>query len=162
MDPLIIFSLLVFCLPISLAYAALARPAVHVTANEFEAIGLLMMREGKSQCKSEKVRNRRFKAWFGTTPKYVELLWDNLILSGSLATLRRAEPKHLLWALLFLKQYSREEDHAAQVGGVDEKTFRKWAWFYVHGIAELAPSLVCTVLLHSSSTTILFPLPPSS
>ena len=46
------------------------------------------------------------------------------------------QPKHLLWCLLFMKNYGVEETHAARVG-CDEKTFRKWAWLYAEGVAKL-------------------------
>jgi hypothetical protein len=37
---------------------------------------------------------------------------------------------------MFLKNYSTEPILAATIG-VDEKTFRKWCWFDVEGIAQL-------------------------
>jgi len=60
----------------------------------------------------------------------------------------------MLWGLLFLKSYGTEERHVAQVGGVDEKTFRKWAWYYAEAIADLAPRVVslCFVAIRCRST----------
>jgi hypothetical protein len=41
-----------------------------------------------------------------------------------------------MWALLLLRTYNREEV-LATMAGVDEKTFRKWAWKLVEKLAQL-------------------------
>jgi hypothetical protein len=65
-----------------------------------------------------------------------------LLKSGWISD-RRANPKHIPWALYFMKWvYSTEENNTASVGGVDEKTFRKNAWFYVKSNAELVFDVV--------------------
>ena len=45
--------------------------------------------------------------------------------------------------------YASEAVHCAISGGVDEKTFCKWSWFFVSGLADLAPQVVRA----SASTT---------
>ena len=60
---------------------------------------------------------------------------------------RKPNPTHLLWALSFLKAYHKEDEHAADVGK-EAKTFRKWAWFYVKGIAALVPRVVSECFLY--------------
>jgi hypothetical protein len=45
-------------------------------------------------------------------------------------------PVHLLWALMFLKQYNKEEVNAS-MAGCDEKTFRLWSWLVIRVIADL-------------------------
>ena len=42
-----------------------------------------------------------------------------------------------MMALHFLKSYSTETQ-LASLFGVDEKTYRKWAWFYVISIRKLS------------------------
>lgn len=46
-----------------------------------------------------------------------------------------------MWAFMFLKSYHNEEV-AAGIAGVDEKTYRDKVWFYVKGIARLDSAVV--------------------
>jgi hypothetical protein len=46
------------------------------------------------------------------------------------------QPEHLLWCLIFLKQYKTENQNHALVKA-DEKTIRKWVWIFVDLIANL-------------------------
>jgi uncharacterized protein (DUF2336 family) len=48
----------------------------------------------------------------------------------------KLSPRYLMWALLLLRTYNREEV-LATMAGVDEKTFRKWAWKLVERLAQL-------------------------
>lgn len=47
-----------------------------------------------------------------------------------------SRPVHLLWALLFLKVYGSEHTHR-MIANVDEKTFRKWSWCFVHLLSDI-------------------------
>lgn len=91
---------------------------------------------------TEKVNHRRFKAWYGIDWKVMSVVWYLLRSIRWMKKLKRKpNPIHLLWALSFLKGYQKEEEHAADVGK-QEKTFRKWAWFYAEGIAKLVSRVV--------------------
>ena len=48
---------------------------------------------------------------------------------------------HLLYALRFLKSYGVEEVQAKEAE-VTRKTWRKWCWLYIEGIAGLAKHVV--------------------
>jgi len=78
------------------------------------------------------VERRRFRAIFGVSPLVCSIVWNKL--DGSVC--RRARPKHLLWALLFLKVYASEHNNRVLVNA-DEKSFRKWAWRFVKYVANL-------------------------
>ena len=78
-----------------------------------------------------------FKAMFGTTPKVCALTWNLMDLPAD------AEPKYLLWALFFMKQYPKWVV-IGQVTGASKPTFKKWAWFFIHKIHALHPHLVGT------------------
>jgi len=54
---------------------------------------------------------------------------------------------HLLWGLLFLKVYATESILCGIVGGVDEKTFREWAWLMVEKMAALKTRIVSVVAI---------------
>ena len=85
------------------------------------------------------VNKMRFLAHFGTTPGICAYLWKTITLHP-----KDPSPKyfHLLWALLFLKLYETESVLAGMVGGVDEKTLRKWVWFMLEKIDGLKPRII--------------------
>ena len=121
-------------------------PSFPLLGGDFEDLGFAMMLPNKSNAQrcNERTRLERFKSWFGTPPDIVAIVWAGLALTGWLRFTHNPKPEHLLWSLVFLKTYSTEPTLASRVGGVDEKTFRKWAWFYVEGIAGLASKTVST------------------
>jgi hypothetical protein len=85
-------------------------------------------------------RDRQFKALFGTTAQVCVTLWE--LMSPETSMPKNARPKHLLWALLLLKVYGTETVLSSLVGGTTEKTYRKWAWCFIEGIAKLESSVV--------------------
>jgi hypothetical protein len=113
-----------------------------VPPSAFLELGLSMM--GSSSNRSGTKRKlRRFHSFFGVSPGTVSLVWEMLCRSGwpEKGSVRAPKPIHLLWSLRLLKSYNTEESHAAEAG-VDEKTFRKWSWFYLEGIAKLCNYVV--------------------
>ena len=97
----------------------------------------------------------RFLSFFGVDPAVVVEVWDLIqvpfIDDGDLS---HAQPKHLMWALLFLRKYGDESEMARLAGGfggaVDEKTFRKWSKIFVHQIASLKYNVVSSFVIGSS------------
>lgn len=75
---------------------------------------------------------RKFKSYFGTTPVVCVAAWDNF----DSARPPKSEQKHLLWALLYLKQYCTEHVNTNLVG-VTEKTFRKWCNILIRLLAKM-------------------------
>ena len=43
--------------------------------------------------------------------------------------------EHLLWALMFLKLYTRQKTLCSLAGGVDPETFCKLTWDFVEAVA---------------------------
>ena len=85
---------------------------------------------------------RRFKSHFGTTNIRCCTLWRMLINHGQARQiLSGARPRHLLWALLFLKTYQTEALLCAKTG-CDEKTLRKWCWKFVHSLSLLETRVI--------------------
>lgn len=74
---------------------------------------------------------RKFRTYFGISPEQCSIIWNRISDKPS-----GAEPKHLLWCMLFLRNYHKEHVNAAIVS-VDEKTFRKWTWIFVELLSEL-------------------------
>ena len=89
---------------------------------------------------TDAVNRRRWKSWFGVTPEIAAEVWCLLKVDWT-NNLTSPNPEHLLWALSLLKTYKKETDYASEVCA-DEKTFRKWAFFYLEGIAGLASKVV--------------------
>ena len=75
-------------------------------------------------------------AVFGIKPKVCVFIWYSS--EGLLPN--RAEPKHLLQAISFLKLHEVEESRATRFL-VDEKTCRKWTKIFLTAMSEL--NLVC-------------------
>ena len=105
--------------------------------------------------RSESVFLTRWLSFFGVDPAVVVQVWDMIqvpfIDDGDLS---HAQPKHLLWALLFLRKYGDESEMAKLVGdfssgAVDEKTFRKWRTVFVKRIASLKYDVVSHLLVSS-------------
>jgi hypothetical protein len=93
-------------------------------------------------------KNKTFEAldkeicqfFLGTSYEICAELWN--LIDPVLAMSKDAEPKHLLWTICFLKNYCTKKINTRIVGGVDEKTFRKWVWIFVPVIAKLTPEVV--------------------
>jgi len=86
-----------------------------------------------------KNKDRTFRACFGASSEIVAEIWgrieDTIDEPG-------AKPKHLLWALVFMKVYSTEEIHRSIVGWPSPKKFRKWSWYFIRKICDLKPEVI--------------------
>ena len=83
---------------------------------------------------------QRFEAMFGTSPTICSLLWEMLDPTNTMPN--GVKGFHFFWGLMFFKLYASEAVQCAISGGVDENTFRKWSWFFISGLADLAPQVV--------------------
>ena len=70
---------------------------------------------------------------------YEYLLSNDLLPEGG-------HPCKFLWALMFMKIYGKERNLYSLAGGVDKKTFRKWAWLFVVAIAYLEAEVVSKII----------------
>ena len=102
-------------------------------------------RPSEPSSSSATTNSRRFRSVFGINPLICRHVWNLIACSPNAITVPTARPKHLLWALLFLKQYNSTEFNAA-ITGADEKTHRKWTWLFVTFIAEI--NVVSTIMLN--------------
>jgi hypothetical protein len=131
-----------------------------IDAHLFLTLGLEMMRRPVNETGargSHGTELRRFHSCFGAHPKVVSSVWDLIdpfhtpIYDYDGVLLPNPKPEHLLWACMFLKLYTTESINATMAAGfstaVDEKTFRKWSWAFIHHIAELESDLVSLKLV---------------
>jgi hypothetical protein len=93
---------------------------------------------------------RAFRETFGTSLLIVETVWCLLVQEGVLPN--KGLPKHLLWALHFMKVYPLQAPGCAAVGAsggaVDAKTHRKWVWAFIGAIAEIIDEVVSIFLIY--------------
>jgi hypothetical protein len=97
------------------------------------------------KCLEGIAEQRRWMACFGARPTVMADVWTRIDPVNTMP--KGAEPKHLLWMFYFLKLYNQEELNAANVGGVDEKTFRKWSWLFVEATSYLEYPVVSSLML---------------
>ena len=88
-----------------------------------------------------KDKDRRFRSCFGAPRSDVVAdLWNKIKDRGDCKD--GLSPKHLLWALVFLKVYSTVEILCSIVRWPNEKTYREWSWYFVRRISELKDDLI--------------------
>jgi hypothetical protein len=111
-------------------------------------------------------RTTTFKKKLVVNISIVSMVWDMLVASGLRP--EKSCPKHLLWALYFLKVYPKQSSGCsvvgASMGAVDPKTIRKWVWQFIENIADLAEEVV-SLFVNSHSHVAhchLMPSPPPS
>jgi len=93
-----------------------------------------------STVRSWAVEYRRFREFFGCAAVGV------LSLLGRLAMISQVpyggEPKHLLWTLLFMKVYSKENVMCTLIKVKDPKAFRGRVKDFISAIADLEADIV--------------------
>jgi hypothetical protein len=116
------------------------------TPEDFEKLGGEIMARSTDGGKSAAVFEARFFTFFGVICVVVANVWNRLVDKGD-PELESAEPFHLLWGLLFLKQYPSETLFCKLVGVQDEGTVRHWSQLFVRHIAYLVSDVVgCSLL----------------
>ncbi|CAJ1932133.1 unnamed protein product [Cylindrotheca closterium] len=78
---------------------------------------------------------RGFKSTFGLRPQVCAAVWIRI------RNAHGAKPDHLLWALLFLKNYTSQDDLSGRVGCC-RNTYSKWTWAMIEEIAALYDSVI--------------------
>jgi hypothetical protein len=114
----------------------------YASANQFREFGHAITEQNirrKGRKRSVERETRRFKAFFGIKAERASEVWS-LLLGHNLMP-PKAEPEHLLWALLFLKLYCIEEVLVTLLGR-DDGTIRKWVWLMVEAMHNLSKKLV--------------------
>ncbi len=105
------------------------------------------------------MEERQFRSFFSAQKEIVLKVWG-MLGEGSLHP-ENSKPKHLLWALYFLKVYPREGPGCSAVGGskgaIDTMTMQKWVWLFLECIAKMADNVVSTIILFISSPVVVSP-----
>jgi hypothetical protein len=119
---------------------------------DFEALARDIQNRASCRVGLATTETRHFGKFFGTSVLVVENTWellerDSLLPEGGC-------PKHLLWALHFMKVYPKQSPGClavgASAGAVDPKTHCKWVWAFIDAVANLVGVVVS--LTHSVGT----------
>jgi hypothetical protein len=78
----------------------------------------------------------KFLRLFGVDSNTAALIWNMVESRGNILTEPGRAIKHLLWSLLFLKNYETQA-LACILCRCSEKTHRKWVWIYVNEMSNL-------------------------
>ena len=84
---------------------------------------------------------RVFKSLYGTYPEIICYIWNQLILKRLLIKYDKNKLQRFFLMFDFLKNYCVEHRSAVDFG-IDEKTYRKWVWFYLEKVSQLAKNVV--------------------
>jgi len=82
---------------------------------------------------------RKFKAHFGVSPIVLSQCWK--LLLPEIVADYKAQPKHLLWACMFMKLYPTESVLSSRLN-CTEKSLRKWIWIIIRAIGDNLPFVV--------------------
>ena len=115
----------------------LKRGRCTATPEDFEKHGGEIMGRSTDGGRSAAVFDARFITFFGIVSSVVADVWNRLIEKSD-PELESAAPFHLLWALLFLKQYPTETVFCKLVGVRDEGTVRHWSQLFVRHIHQVS------------------------
>ena len=76
---------------------------------------------------------------FNASPRQCSIFWDHIEPENNMPG--KPEPKHLLWALMFLNLYLTEHINKI-LAKADESTFRLWVWRFVRCFSAKAPETI--------------------
>jgi hypothetical protein len=115
--------------------------AIALLEPAFYRLGCSLIRARPGDRDAPATANRRFRGWFGVSTTVASKAWLLIEHNHNCRSHTEAQEK-LLWALKLLKSYETEENFAASVGGVDEKTARRHAWDFINLISYCEPDVV--------------------
>jgi hypothetical protein len=105
----------------------------HMPVPDFEAFAWNIQNRASCCVGVAMTKTRHFREFFGTSVLIVEKTWELLERDSLLP--EGGRPKHLLWALHFMKMYPKQSPGCSAVGAsagaVDPKTDRKWVWAFI-------------------------------
>jgi hypothetical protein len=111
---------------------------------DFEALARDIQNRASHRVSAATTETRHFREFFGTSVLLVEKTWELLERASLLP--EGGCPKHLLWALHFMKVYPKQSlgclAVGASAGAVDPKTHRKWVWAFINAVANLVDVVV--------------------
>lgn len=127
--------------------------------DDFATLAFHLFRNGRSVPESKNVRDRRMIGWIGATSETLARAWYLLEKDGEYIMPRGATKERFLYGLLLLKNYDTDENNAARCGSIDEKTFRKWAWWFLEELTNIEDVVVSRIIVILFSVQLFFTPP---
>jgi len=119
-------------------------PGQHMPMPDFKALARDIQNRASHRVGAATTETRHFREFFGTSVLVVEKTWELLERDSLLP--EGGHPKHLLWALHFMKVYPKQSPGCSAVGAsagaVDPKTHRKWVWAFIDAVDNLVDIVV--------------------
>ena len=94
-----------------------------------------------NESRSNATTRRRFKVLYGTYPEVICDVWNQLILKRLIVKYDKCTLKRFFLMFDFLKNYCIE-NRCAMDFAIDEKTYRKWVWFFLEKVSHLVKYIV--------------------
>jgi len=122
------------------------RPEKPALEDVLKLARVIWRRENKQS--TELTEDRKFRDYFGCGAHVVLTLWS-LLLTNDLIPMG-GMIHHLLWTLMVLNLYYKEQQLCDLSGGIDKKTLRKWVWGnesqhgFVQAISNLESLVACS------------------
>ena len=95
--------------------------------------------------RSVQTTKKRFKALYGTDSEVIFYVWNQLIINEIIEKYDKNRLKRFFLMFDFLKNYCIEH-RCAMDFGIDEKTYRKWVWFYLEKVSKLTNNVVRKII----------------
>ncbi len=129
----------------------------HMPMPDFEALARDIQNRASRCVGAATTETRHFREFFGTSVLIVEKTWELLERNSLLP--EGGHPKHLLWALHFMKVYPKQSPGcsavSASAGAVNPKTHRKWVWAFIDAVANLVDIVVSNHSVRTRAEVIL-------
>ena len=121
------------------------RTGMHATTKEFFRYTGLKMTSIPTQSSIQQ-QNRAFRESFGVHWIHCAIVWKLIAPELCLQHGCFAKKEHLLWCLLFLKVYSKNQTDN-RTAKTTQKTFRKWVWLIIEAIADCESEVVSNIFI---------------
>lgn len=106
----------------------------------------IIMENDPFKVNAPREEDRSFRALFGCGATIALMLWKKLTDTANRLLPDDAEMKHLLWTLMYCKQYGKWKT-MRKLTRTDPKTLRKWIAVFYDAIAFIEPSVVSRLIL---------------
>ena len=83
---------------------------------------------------------RHFRGNFGVSFRVISKLWNKLDPKTTISL--RAEPKHLLWTMVYLKVHKSEPMHLRITGCKSRVTYQNWVDQFTSAIEDLTDGMI--------------------
>jgi len=118
--------------------------AVTAFAKQFEHHAFRLFRQEEVP-DSPDATHHLYRAWCGCSSSVSAMVWILLVQEFNDCLPKHASMERMIWALHLLSKFDSERSNAS-LFGVDDVTYRRWAWWFITKISSLETSVVRLLL----------------